>query len=247
VRGNAGNLRTSMAAVILLIACSLPALAQDRGGAAAVNSPSGRGLLFSAFLFDRTLLGERWAVLRSEAEALFPRLKLKAVADLHVTVVYIGKDWDAGKLALLRQAVSIPLRDAIPLVPEIAYFGRNNRVVAVELKGLPEELCARIIGLKQELSQAGLKNPEAYDGSFRPHVTIAEARNSPPTEQEVRDLEGFREWVVPRLDLPTMKLALDPAMPVQWLLAAAPRPAPVPDYITVESFLAKDEEKGKTE
>ena len=107
-----------------------------------------KGYLFSAILFGNTPLGERWAELRPEAEKLFPNLKLKPVPDLHVTIIYIGGEWDAEKLAALRQTVSIPIEETIRLNPEIAYFGRNNHVIAVELKGIPEELQERIIGAK---------------------------------------------------------------------------------------------------
>lgn len=218
-------------------------------GAAVGSLPAGegqaaeagdQGQLFSAYLFDRTPLGERWAGLRPEAEALFPALKLKAVPDLHVTVVYIGEDWDAEKLSRLRQAVTLPVSEPVSLAPAIAYFGRSDRVIAVELKGLPEELSRRVAGIKTSLSAAGMKKPEAYDGSFRPHVTLAEARSIPPTPEEARQLEAFRLWVSQRLELPTLKVALDPAMSIRWLLAAAPRPTPVPEYIAVEDFLSAE-------
>ena len=215
--------------------CQEPA----KAGKANVPVLPGNGALFSAVLFTDTPLGERWTKARSEAENLFPHLKLKAVPDLHVTIAYIGKEWNAEKLALIRQTSTLPAWERIRLVPEIAPFGRNNRVIAVELKGLPEEWRERIIGLKRKLNEAKLKNPEAADSSFRPHVTLAEAKNTPPTEDEVRELEAFRQWIVSRLDLPTLEVVLDTTMPIQWLLADAPRPAPLPEYITVESFLSK--------
>lgn len=196
-----------------------------------------RGLLFSAFLFDRTPLAERWAVLRPEAERLFPALKLKAIADLHVTVVYIGGEWDAEKLAGLRQAVTLPLREAVALVPEVAFFGRGNRVVAIELQGFPDEFRERVIGIKKSLSQAGVKRPEPYDDTFRPHVTLAEAPDSPPTGEQARQLDAFRLWINERLDLTTLQVTLDPGMPIRWLLADAPRSAPFPEYVPVETHV----------
>ena len=199
-----------------------------------------KGFLFSAILFDNTPLGERWAQLRPEAEELFPHLKLKAVADLHVTIVFIGKEWDVEKLAVLRETLSIPIEETIRLIPEIAYFGSNNRVIAVELKGIPEDLLERIIGMKMKLNEAGLKSPDKYDDSFRAHVTIAEARDRPPTPEQARELQAFQEWIRPRLDFSTLEVVLDPTMPIQWMLAGATRPTPIPEYITVESFLSNE-------
>ena len=218
-----------------------PFLSQDYAQAEKVDVTAlpGNGSLFSAILFADTPLGERWGKVRPEAETLFPHLKLKAVPDLHVTIAYIGKEWNVEKLALIRQTASLPMWGRIRLVPEIAYFGRKNRVIAVELKGLPEEWRERIVGMKRKLNEAGLKSPEASDSSFRAHVTLAEAKNMPPTEEEVRELEAFRQWIVLQLDFPTLEVVLDPTMPIQWLLADAPRPTPIPEYITVESYLLK--------
>lgn len=202
-----------------------------------------KGFLFAAVLFEKTPLGERWAKLRPEAEELFLHLRLKAVADLHMTIVYIGEEWNVEKLGVLKQTLSIPIEETIRLRPEIAYFGKNNRVIAVELKGIPEELRERIISLKMKLNEAGLKSPEAYDNSFRAHVTIAEARDNPPTPEQALELKRFQEWIRPKLDSPTLEVVLDPTMPIQWMLAGATRPTPIPEYVTVESFLSN--EKGR--
>jgi 2'-5' RNA ligase len=222
------------AGLIPRFAAALMALAAT--GTPVFAAGPGRGLLFSALLFERTPLAERWAALRPEAEALFPAIKLKAVADLHVTIVYIGADWDAGKVAYLRQEVALPLKESVALTPEVAFFGRNGRVVAIELKGFPADLERRVIELKKRLSAAGVKQPEAYDGSFRPHVTIAEARSSPPSADEALQLEAFRRWLIPRLYLASLPVMLGPEMPVRWLLADAPRPDPIPEYVPVEAF-----------
>jgi carboxyl-terminal processing protease len=206
----------------------------------AVAGATARGNLFSAFLFGDTELGRRWAVLRPEAERTFPALKLKAVADLHVTFVYIGADWRDQDLPRLRQAMRGAAPAAVmPLRAELTRFGRNGRVVAVELTGAPETFLARVAALKSELNAAGLKKPEAYDSDYRPHVTLAEARESPPSEDQARQLEAFRAWAAGRLDPSTLGLSLGPSLPLRLLLADADRPALLPEYIPVESFLEK--------
>lgn len=196
-----------------------------------------QGNLFSAILFANTPLGHRWGALGPEAEKLFPALKLKHLSDLHVTIVYIGKEWKPENLDLLRKAMAVHLTDTIHLTPEITSFGRNNQVVVAELKGVPEAFQAQLIAVKAKLNADGLKKPDFYDTAFRAHVTLAESRENPPTEQQKRELAAFREWIEPRLDLPTLHLLLTPSTPIQLMLAGATRQAPLPEYITVEDFL----------
>jgi 2'-5' RNA ligase len=227
------------------LACTLSCLlslaaagsAVVKSGITALENPPPRGNLFSAILFGATPLGRRWAALRPQAEKLFPALKMKAVEDLHVTVVYIGRDWAAENLPLLRRAMADVISAPVRLAPGIAIIGRNRHVVVVDLKGLPQPMHDRVVRIKEELNRAGLKKPEAYDASFRPHVTLAEAGDKPPTEEQAQQLNAFQAWIAGRLDLSTLDIVLDPALPVQLLLAEASRPAPIPEYITVESFL----------
>jgi 2'-5' RNA ligase len=226
----------------LILVLTLSAAGQGTAGLAMMDRPPAAeamdmGSLFSAFLFGETPLGRRWAALRPEAEKLFPALKMKAVADLHMTVVYVGRDWRTEDLDRLRQAMALQLGAPVRLHPEIATFGRNGQVIAVELKGIPESLQAQIVAMKAQLNAAGLKKPEAYDASFRAHVTLAEAKENPPTAAQRSELQAFAEWIVPRLDLSSLQVSLEPAMPVLLLLAGATRPNPVPEYITVDGFL----------
>jgi len=197
------------------------------------------GNLFSAVMFGDTVLGRRWAALRPEAEKLFPHLKMKAVPDLHVTLIYIGPSWTVEGLPRLRQAMSVAFPETIHLTPAISTFGRANQVVVVELKGLPEAFQAQIASVKAKLNEEGLKKPESGDAFFRPHVTIAEAKTNPPTEEQARELAAFREWIGLRLDLSTLDPVLGSHTPVRLMLAESTRPSPIPEYIDVESFLER--------
>jgi len=197
------------------------------------------GNLFSAVMFGDTVLGRRWAALRPEAEKLFPAVKMKAVPDLHVTVIYIGPGWTVDGLPRLRQAMSVTFPETIRLTPVISTFGRNNQVVVVEFKGFPEACQAQIASVKAKLNEEGLKKPESGDAFFRPHVTIAEAKTNPPTEEQVRELAAFRDWIGQRLDLSTLDPVLGSQTPVRLMLADSTRPAPIPEYIEVESFLER--------
>ena len=221
---------------------AIPLLGQGIKDSTKVGPPDGQfkintGNLFSAILFGDTPLGERWSQLRPEAETLFPQLKMKAVSDLHITIIYIGKEWKAENLEVLREAMRIQITETSVLNPEITLFGRNRQVVVAELHGIPEKLQAQILGVKEKLNKAGFKKPEAYDTAFRAHVTLAESRDYQPNEEQARELQAFKEWIIRRLELSTLKLILDPAMTVRLMLAGATRPTPVPEYITVESFL----------
>lgn len=196
------------------------------------------GYLFSAILFRDTPLGEQWAKLKPEAESLYPNLKLKTKDDLHVTVIYIGKDWKKIPFDTLRAAMSVNITDTSYLVPEISVFGKNNNVVAVELKGISENLLNTIIAVKDKLNKAGLKKPEAYDRSFRAHVTLAETKDYQPNKEQLSELKRFREWICTRLDLSSLSLIIHPGMPVELMLAGATRPNSVPEYISVKAFYA---------
>jgi len=54
--------------------------------------------------------------------------------------------------------MSVSFPEKIRLTPVIATFGRNNRVVVVELKGLPEAFQAQIASVKAKLNEEGLKS-----------------------------------------------------------------------------------------
>lgn len=219
---------------VLLLAFSLPGPGADPvPGVTGVS----KGNLFSAILFGGTPLGQRWAALRPEAEKLFPALRMKAVEDLHVTVIYIGGKWSVEELPRLRRAMAVTIDETIRLRAEIATIGRSRQVVVVDLIGLPQALQDQIFTVKAELNRAGLKKPEAYDASFRPHVTLAEAGDRPPSEQQVLELKAFQAWISDRLDPASLEVVLDPSLPIRLLLAGATRPAPLPEYIAVEKFL----------
>jgi 2'-5' RNA ligase len=203
------------------------------------------GNLFSAVMFGETPLGRRWEKLRPEAEKLFPSLKLKAVPDMHVTVIYIGPGWTAEGWPELRRAMAVAFPETYHLTAEIAVFGRANRVVVVEFKGLPESFQAHIRQVKSRLNTSGLKKPETGDAVFRPHVTLAEAVENPPAERQVRELAAFKEWISSRLDLPTLNPVLGPETPVRFMLAGSTRPAPIPEYIEVEAFMKTYLQAGK--
>lgn len=222
--------------------CGAPSPLRD---AASAQGTWTAGNLFSAVLFGDTTLGRRWETLRPEAEKRFPSLKLKAVPDLHVTVIYIGPGWTVEGLPELRRAMAVAFPETFHLTPEIAAFGRANRVVVVELKGLPESFQSHIREVKSRLNAAGLKKPETGDAVFRPHVTLAEAMENPPTERQVRELAAFKEWIAGRLDLPTLNPVLGPETPVRLMLAGSTRPAAIPEYIEVEVFIKTYLKSGK--
>ncbi len=200
------------------------------------------GFLFSAILFRDTPLGERWAQLRPEAVTLFPNLKLKSVHDLHVTIIYIGKEWNDKNFDSLRAYMEVRISDTSYLIPAISAFGKKNHVAAVELKGISANLMNTILAAKDKLNKAGLKKPEAYDRSFRAHVTLAETKDDLPDREQSSELMLFQEWISSRLDLHSMNLRIEPGMSIELMLAGATRPSPVPEYISVEDFLTNQKD-----
>jgi 2'-5' RNA ligase len=186
-------------------------------------------------------LGRRWAQARLEARDRFPGLKLKPAGNLHLTVVFVGKGWRERDLDRLRTLARLPLDLPVELVPQVARVGRYRQVVAVDLEGLPEAVQAQVVAAKQTLVAEGLKSPDAHDGTFRPHVTLAESRKPRPTPGQLKELAEFEDWVASRLELAALRVRLDGETPTLLLLAGAARPDPGSgsDYLEVGAFLGR--------
>ncbi len=200
---------------------------------------SSRGDLFSAILLGDSELGRRWALLRPEAKARFPGLKFKPPGNLHLTVVFIGKGWREPDLPRLKDLTGLPLAEPVELVPEVARVGRSRQVVALDLRGLPEGIQAQVVASKRALVAEGLKSPDAHDGTFRIHVTLAESRKARPGREQARELAAFEDWIAARLDLATLRVGLDPGTPTPMLLAGVARADSSCDYIEADSYLKR--------
>jgi hypothetical protein len=238
MRALRSSLPASLVALALLVG-DAPA-APDSTAAAPRSAPAvRRGYLFSAVGFADSALGREWAALRGEAQERFPDLRLTQVADLHVTVVYVGADWRPEDLERIRaHALVVP---AIPvrLTPEVVALGRNDQVVAVELHPATSAWGDSVVAAKAVLNRAGLRKPERYDSDFRAHVTLAQSAHAPPTPADSTALAAFRPWMAARIaaDPRRFTVTLGPTTPVLLLLAGATRPAGAPEYVTVEDFL----------
>jgi 2'-5' RNA ligase len=200
-----------------------------------------KGYLFSAVSFADSAFGREWARLRPEAEAKFPGLKLAKPEDLHITVVYIGGDWKVEDLDRIRPHAEVAPTATGRMTPEVVRMGRNLQVVAVELHGAPAAWTDSVIAAKSALNGLGLKKPDAYDASFRTHITLAEARHSPPTAADSTELGEFQAWITPAVAAAPgrFSVAVGPRTVVRLWLAGATRPEDSPEYVTVEDFLAR--------
>ena len=165
------------------------------GRTTARTGPSSRPSLCA-----ETPLGKEWLTLRAEAESRFPGLRLSQVEDLHVTVVYIGGDWKAKDLEAIRAHALPGPREVVSFRPEVVRMGRDGHVVAVEMRGAPETRVAiPVVAAKGDLNRLGLKKADRYDAEFRPHVTLASARQSPPDATEAASLDGLRSWLAQKV------------------------------------------------
>jgi 2'-5' RNA ligase len=203
------------------------------------NASARKGNLFSAVTFADSAFGAEWARLRVEAQSRFPHLRLTTREDLHITVVYIGGDWTPEVLDEIRaHALVVP---AIPVrfTPEVIRLGHNNQVVAVGLHGTSTAWADSVIVAKAALNRLGLKNPEAYDSNFLTHITLAQARHSPPTQADSTGLAGFLAWMGSKLAQNPQKFSvtIGPTTRVRLLLAGTTRPDGAPEYVTVDDFL----------
>jgi 2'-5' RNA ligase len=210
-------------------------------GAPAVAQSSKQGSLFSAILCAETSLGTAWARLLPTAQARFPGLKLTRVADLHVTVVYVGPRWQPDELDRLRPLALIGPETPTRFTSEIVALGANHEVVVVELHAPTPAWGEAVVAAKAELNRLGLKQPDRYDASFRPHLTLAQATRRPTSAADAAELAAFLAWMQTQraCDPQQFEITLGPATPVRLLLAGTPRSADAPDYLTVEDFLGQ--------
>jgi 2'-5' RNA ligase len=210
-----------------------------RSGTSIPDTTVRKGNLFSAVSFADSALGAEWSRLRAEAQARYPDLEMTNQEDLHITVVYIGRDWKPEDLDRIRARALVVPAVPVRMTPEVVPLGHNNQVVVVELHGASSVWADSVVVAKDALNRLGLKRPESYDTNFRTHITLAQARHSPPTPADSTELAGFLSWMRSKVAESPDKFAvtIGPTTQVQLLLAGATRPQGAPQYITVEDFL----------
>lgn len=227
-----------VAASALGIAASCSVRPAPAVGPPAVERHPG-GSLFSTISCAATPLGAEWSKLLSEAGTRFPGLRLTPVEDLHITIVYIGAGWKMEDLEMIRALALVGPPEAVSLRPEVARMGRHGHVVAVEMHGAPESWVRSLVAAKGELNRLQLKKPDAYDAAFRPHVTLASARSSPPDDSDVAALDEFRSWLAEKIadDGGRFGVTVGPRTPVRLWLAGTTRPPGAPAYVDLADAL----------
>lgn len=226
-------LAAALALALLLASCAGGSVAPAPSPAPATTPAHPGGSLFSTIPCAGTPLGRAWARLLPEAAARFPGLRLTRVADLHVTVVYVGPGWKSEELERIRALALVGPTETAAVHPELVRFGANGHVVVAELRDAPASWLTRVAAAKAEMNRLGLKRPDRYDAEFRPHVTLASARNRPPDASEATALDALRAWVAgqaaSRPD--AWVVPLGPGSPVRLWLAGLARPAGAPEYV----------------
>jgi 2'-5' RNA ligase len=233
-----------LALAVLAVAVVVTPPAVPAEPAAAAPAAVKRGNLFSAIRLADSDLGRQWASLRGQAAARFPDLRLARTEDLHITVVYIGAGWRDEDLGALRARMRVVPAATARLTPEVVRMGRNGQVVAVEQLGAPQAWTDSVLAAKAALNRLALKQADAYDTSFRTHVTLAEARHHPPSASDSTALADFAAWIAAKVAADPAKFSVEvgPRTRVALLLAGATRPEGSPEYVTVEEFLEAHEE-----
>jgi len=234
--------RTATAILVAASVLGLSASCSVRP-AAAVGPPAVErhpgGSLFSTIPCAATPLGAEWSKLLAEAGSRFPGLRLTRVEDLHITIVYLGAGWKREDLETIRALALVGPRETVSLRPEVVRMGRSGHVVAVEMHGAPESWETALVAAKGELNRLGLKKPETYDAAFRPHVTLASARSSPPDDTDVAALDEFRSWLAVKIaaDESRFGVTVGPRTPVRLWLAGTTRPPGSPAYVDLANAL----------
>lgn len=207
------------------------------------------GSLFSTIPCSGTPLGRAWARLRPEAAARFPGLRLTQVADLHVTVVYVGPGWRAEELERIRALALVAPTETAAMHPELVRFGADGHVVVAELRDAPASWLTAVAAAKAEMNRLGLKKADRYDAEFRPHVTLASARNRPPDASEAAALDALRAWVAGQATSrpDAWMVPLGPDSPVRLWLAGLARPAGASEYVDLDVVTRPPDELPKGE
>ncbi|HNZ96947.1 MAG: hypothetical protein GX178_03980 [Acidobacteria bacterium] len=220
-------MRSRAATLALVLLLALP------GGTTAA---SGSGLLFAAIPCAETPLGRSWEALRDEAARRFPTLALTEVEDLHLTLVYVGA-WRPDDLAPLRELTRLLPGEAVTLTPEVATFGVRAEAVVIELLGAPPAWKEAVVAAQADLVRRELKAPDRWDGSFRPHVTLALARHRPPTGADRRALRAFGAWLARKIAADPSRFAVPvgPDSPAALWQTRAARASGTPAFAAVEA------------
>ncbi len=199
-----------------------------------------KGFLFSAISFSDSPLGMLWAGLRPQAQIRFPNLKMKRVEDLHITIVFIGSEWKEEDLTRIRAHALVNPQGNTTVDSELVTLGRNDQVLALELHGAPQAWVDLVVEAKGQLNKLELKKPDAFDTSFRAHITLAESRHARPTPEEITELKAFKSWLRDPLHnaLEEQPLRIGVHTPVRLMLAGVMHSEDGPDYITLEASLA---------
>ena len=239
-----GRVAVRTATAILVVASSLGLAAScSVRDAPAVGSPAvvrhPGGSLFSTIPCAATPLGAAWSKLLAEAGSRFPGLRLTQVEDLHITIVYLGAGWKPEDLETIRALALVGPREAVSLQPEVVRMGLTGHVVAVEMHGAPQGWTTSLVAAKGELNRLQLKKPDAYDAAFRPHVTLASARHSPPDETDLTALDEFRSWLAEKIadDEGRFGVTVGPRTPVRLWLAGTTRPPGATAYVDLADAL----------
>ena len=228
----------ALAGALLALAVMSSSAASAEGATRRPAAAAGGGFLFSAVPLAGTPLARAWSSLRAELQPRFPHLELTLPEDLHVTVVYLG-EWRPVDLPRLRELALVAPATPVRLAPRVARFGRAGTVVVIELDPASADWPDAVVAAKAELNRRGLKRPDAYDESFRPHVTLARSRSGKTTVEESAELAAFEAWMGERIaaDPATFTLAFGPGTAVRLLVAGTARPDGAPRYVPVEDLL----------
>jgi 2'-5' RNA ligase len=186
--------RAVLTAALLLLLPAPPA------PAAGLACPANAGslLLFSSLPLGRTKFAEEWGKAQPELAREFPGLRFETPENLHVTLSFMGAGWkteDVPEMERLSLAGPDLSSGPLKLKGALELFGPKKHVAALALGPVPEEWAARLMRERDAATEKGFRKRDAYDGVFKPHVSLAFAAK--PEEQRA-ELDGFAAWMSKR-------------------------------------------------
>ena len=191
------------------------------------------GFLFSALTLESSPLHQWWETISPQMKALFPALKVKAPADLHVTLVYVGR-WNSAYLPVFQSASIVSPQEDQKLLGHLHYFGVGNRVLGLDLRGFTDGWAQAVISAREDLERAGLRGRSPHDAVFRPHVSLVECADKRPTPEQRVELTRCHEWLALKIPGHGVPVPIPAGAAAHLLLAGVG-----PGYISMKEFLAR--------
>lgn len=161
-----------------------------------------KGRLFSGILLANTSFGKWWKKNYPQLQKEFPELNWTHPESLHITVVYIGKNWQNKACDDIMSSIIVPFKKIIVSSMKLSEFGPNGEILVMELMNLDKTWIESVQNRNLKLVSEGFKEKNKYDLNFRPHITLFKTPKSiknpgkliSRARERIHKLEQINQW-----------------------------------------------------